>query len=363
MRPRERWLAAVKLLPVDRLPFWPKLDAAYPPAQQPPFNGMSLAEIHAFIGSDQHVWLPACIRTVRSRTSVETITRGGERVTLYKVSGGKLERRDHWDAPSQSWHPVQFPVRTVEDVKILAEIFADAAVEPNSDALAKTQGAVKSLGDNTVIAASIGTSPLMEWVEWLAGIENAHYMLADAAEEVEGLFAVMQKRLVRTAEVAASSCPADLLYLVENTSTTLISPLQYERYCFPHVSECGRIIRSAGRLFVLHMCGRLKALLPLLAEIPADAFEAFTSPTLGDTTLLDGRAACPDKCLIGGTNAVLWTKPAETIIAQVEKDLDALPHHRGIVVTSAGVMPPLCTPQTIKTVCGWLKNRPSCFGG
>jgi hypothetical protein len=42
---------------------------------------------------------------------------------------------------------------------------------------------------------------------------------------------------------------------------------------------------------------------------------------------------------------------SEAIAAQVRRDLDALPHHRGIVVTSAGVMPPLCRPETIRDVC------------
>jgi len=107
------------------------------------------------------------------------------------------------------------------------------------------------------------------------------------------------------------------------------------------------------------MCGHLKAILPDLAHIPAQAFEAFTSPTIGDTTLLDGRNACPDTCLIGGTNAMLWTRTADEIIAEIEKDLDELPHHRGIVVTSAGVMPPVCTPQTIKQVCEWVKKYPA----
>ena len=36
---------------------------------------------------------------------------------------------------------------------------------------------------------------------------------------------------------------------------------------------------------------------------------------------------------------MLWLKPANEIIAKIEQDLDELPHHRGIVVTSAGVMP------------------------
>ena len=142
----------------------------------------------------------------------------------------------------------------------------------------------------------------------------------------------------------------------DNTSTTLISPEQYRTYCYNHITEYGTIAKSAGRAMVLHMCGHLKKILPDLAKLPVAAFEAYTSPTLGDTTLLDGRIACPDKCLIGGTNAMLWTRPAGEIIQKIEADLDALPHHRGIVVTSAGVMPPSCKPETIKAVCDWLKQ-------
>ena len=110
---------------------------------------------------------------------------------------------------------------------------------------------------------------------------------------------------------------------------------------------------------ILHMCGHLKGLLPDLAQMPVEAFEAFTSPTLGNTTLAEGRRACPGVCLVGGTNAVLWTKPAAAIIEQLEIDLDALPHHRGIVVTSAGVMPPLCAPETIREVGAWVRGYPA----
>ena len=92
---------------------------------------------------------------------------------------------------------------------------------------------------------------------------------------------------------------------------------------------------------------------------PADRFRpAGSAPTLGDTTLLDGRTHCPDVCLIGGTNAMLWTRPAREICAGIEASLDELPHHRGIVVTSAGVMPPRCRPETIRDVCARVKRYP-----
>jgi uroporphyrinogen-III decarboxylase len=127
----------------------------------------------------------------------------------------------------------------------------------------------------------------------------------------------------------------------------------------PTITAYGEMTRRYGRVLFLHMCGKLKMLLPDLATLPAEAFEAFTAPPLGSTTLLDGRSACPDTCLVGGTHAMLWTRPAEEIIAQLEQDLDALPHHRGLVVTSAGVMPPLCPPETIKAVAEWVQAYPA----
>ena len=35
------------------------------------------------------------------------------------------------------------------------------------------------------------------------------------------------------------------------------------------------------------------------------------------------------------------------------------PYHWGIAVTSAGVMPPLCPPETIREVCRWVVHYPA----
>jgi len=145
---------------------------------------------------------------------------------------------------------------------------------------------------------------------------------------------------------------------VENTSSTLIAPSQYEQYCIPQVGTYAGMVRDAGRRLILHMCGHLKDMLPHLSTIPATAFEAYTMPPVGDATLFDARSLCPDVCLIGGTSAVSWLKPAEAIIAEIQDRLDELPHHRGIVITSAGVMPPACSPETIKTVRDWVAAYP-----
>jgi uroporphyrinogen-III decarboxylase len=358
MTPRERWLAAIRMQPVDRLPFWPKLDGAYPRAQAAPFRDMNPEAIHDWIGSDKHIGIAGVVKEMRQASTVETSQRNGSMRTVYRTPHGTMEGVQQFDEASQAWHPTEFPVKTVDDVRLMAEVYDDVTVELDPEGLEAAQKEQKRIGQDAVTASGIGKSPLMLCVEWLAGVEMAHYLLLEHQDDVEALFAAMHRVLLRVAEIAVEHSPADLLYMVENTSTTLISPAQFKQYCFEHISAYGSIARQAKRNLVLHMCGHLKALLPDLAKVPARAFEAFTSPTLGNTTLLDGRAQCPNTCLIGGTNAMLWTKPANDIIGRIESDLDALPHHQGIVVTSAGVMPPMCKPETIKAVCDWVKLYP-----
>ena len=66
------------------------------------------------------------------------------------------------------------------------------------------------------------------------------------------------------------------------TSTSLISPNQYRTYCKPHLAAYLKILRDAGRLSVLHMCGLLRNLLPLLARTGMDGINALTPPPFGD---------------------------------------------------------------------------------
>ena len=358
MTPRERWLAALHLDPVDRLPFWPKLNASYPRAQADPFRDLSVSAIHDWIGSDQHVGVPACWKERRSRTSVEATRDHNVLTTTYRAPGGQTRLVQLWDEDSQSWHPVRFPIETRSDIALMTLVFDDIEVELDPESLTRARNQCRDIDGRALTTSGIGESPLMHWVEWLAGVEQAHFLLADWRAEVEGLFAAVHSQLLKKAAILAEYSPADLFYMVENTSTTLISPNQYRTYCLRHIREYSAITRAAGRDLALHMCGHLKALLPDLATLPVQAFEAFTSPTLGDTTLLDGRTHCADTCLVGGTNAMLWTQSPDRIIAQIQKDLDLLPHHRGIVITSAGVMPPISPPETIKAVCEWLLTYP-----
>lgn len=356
---RERWLAALRMKPVDRLPFWPKIDGAYMSAHKTQFEGKSILEVHKWFDSDPHMGVATPFKEKLSTTCM--IRKVTEKYTdiQYDTPYGNMTAQNIFDPMSCSWHPVEFPIKTREDILRMTKYYDDLTIEIDSNGIENARTQCLQYGEQACTMQGIGESPLMEFVEWLAGVDNAHLMLMDYMDEVEALFAAMHRVLFDKTKVSVSHSPADTLYFIENTSTTLISPSQYHKYCLPVLKEYQNLCSNADRMMVLHMCGHLKALLPDLNTLHVAGFEAFTSPTLGNTTLLDGRTACQNVCLIGGTNAMMWAyHSASEIIEQIKHDLDILPHHRGIVITSAGVMPPLCPPETIREVCEWVHNYP-----
>jgi hypothetical protein len=356
MTSRARWRAALRHQPVDRLPFWPKITSAYLDLQPAPYSGWCLNRAHEFIGSDHHVRLGNCVRDVRSATSCQVVKSDGRIHTTWHTPLGQMTSVTSWDEGSRSWHPTEFPVKTVDDIRRMALWYQDARPEIDRTALVAVQESVQAVGENGFCTTNIGQSPLMHWVEWLAGIENSHLLLADHPREAETLFEAMHQYNLRKTDLVVESTPCEGVFFIENTSTTLISPQQYRRHCRSHIVEYGERVRAGAKFFILHMCGHLRHLLADLVELPADGFEAFTTPPLGNTTLAQGRASCPDKCLIGGSNALTWIQPVKEIAGELERGLDELPHHRGLVVTSGGVMPPGCSVDTIRQVAKFLRQ-------
>jgi hypothetical protein len=104
------------------------------------------------------------------------------------------------------------------------------------------------------------------------------------------------------------------------------------------------------------MCGHLKALLPRINELPSEAIEAYTTPPVGNATIADRSRWCPTKAIIGGTDATLWLQPVEEIGATIERSIAEAGSLQGLVLTSAGVMPPLASIKKIRQVREFAKG-------
>jgi len=353
---KERWQAVLRGEQTDHLPFWSKIDPPYIDSQSEAFRNMSFMEMHQYFQDDPMIYLPGYIYNAKSRMEVRVNPEKTVKTAVFFTDYGNLTMELHYDAPSQSWYPIKHPVTTVEEIKLMTEWYSHSEWKLAKDRYEQVKQMHDSWGQNAITAIGVGASELMHWVQWLCSVEDAHYLLADYPDEVEELFAVAHRRMTRALELYLEYKVGDIYLFSENTSTTLISPTQYRNYCLPVLNDYADIVNASGNTMMVHMCGLLHNLLEDLKELRCSAFEAFTSPPVGDTRLADGKKICPGKALIGGTNAALWTKSAKEIIAEIERDLAALADCRGIVISPAGLMTPLCKPETVKEVCEFVKG-------
>ena len=167
--------------PLERIPFWPKLWVEYPGAQEAPFCDMDLKSLHEWIGSDylQMPDVPGCIKVVRSTTSTEHIQEGNDNITVFHTPHGQMRSVWRYDEEVRYKHPVEYPVKGPDDIKLMIEFCRDAVIELDEEGLAAAKKQASELGEEAFIAACCGTSPLMQWVEHTAGVENSHFLLAD----------------------------------------------------------------------------------------------------------------------------------------------------------------------------------------
>jgi len=365
LTPKERFERALRCEEVDRLPFWMKIfGASYRDFQEQKYRDMSEFEMVEFLDLDHYAGAPAPVRSHNDKVTVKSERNNGRQTIVTETPDGALRAVNGWEPSSHSWHPVEFPIKSVDDLRAARHCFAHASHTVNPETLEKGRQRLKQVGDRGITISGLGISPLMEIIQHLVGPENTYYMMADHPDEMDELIEDMHQERLRYVRVAAEHAPVDYLVSVENTSTTLLSPSIFEKYCWRHLTEYGRIVNDHGKQHMLHQCGKLKALLPKIEELPATSIEAFTSPPVGDTTLADRAALCPGTAVIGGTNATLWLEPARNICESIERSLEEAGGMRGVVLTCAGVMPPAAALPKIAEVREFAKGlRWERFGG
>lgn len=359
INPKERWLMTIRGEETDRLIFWPKIfNSSYMKNQCTRFQNMTIRQIHDYVGSDIQLYLPDYITFLRTGCTFEEQIRDGMYIKRYGTPHGRLEEIQKYDETTQSYHPIKTAVHTREDILLLTEYISSLSPEIDFDRLDEAKIIYKEFGDRGLVADNIGESPFMDFVEWYAGIENAQYLVMDYPDEVEELLREMQRVNLRLTELKTEYSPADVLYFTENTSTTIISPTQFSEYCKPFLTDYANLCRQGERTLFYHMCGHLKFILDEIDEIPFDGIEAVTSPPVGNTTFADVRKIIKNKCLIGGTNCVTWVHTPEQIISEINDSLNQLEHYRGIVLGTGGIIPPSCSPDTLRQVMEYIKRVP-----
>jgi len=342
MTNRERIFAALRGEETDRLPVWLKMaNSTWQAGQPEPWRSMKTGALLRAAGCD--LMVPLVVRPIPETPHVtrRVEEENGTRQTIFETPDGTLTSEERFDPSTKSVHPTKYPAETPEDLGKLRWLYTDTTYRMDAAALAEAARIQEACeAEDAVTISGAPPSPLMDLVEHMCGPVATVYLMTDVPELFCEIVSLMHADRMRHLAARLAAEPADMFWLTENTSTTLISPAMFEEFCAPHLKAYGELILEHDMIPVHHMCGSLNALLEMIDVLPAMANEAYTTRPLGDVSLAEGRRRMPSKTLIGGTNATLWLEPVEGIVEAVAADLAACPDRRKIFLTSAGVLPP-----------------------
>ncbi len=302
MTSRERLLSAFLGELPDRLPWAPEFNTV--------FCDRILREIPGDPYTEQTKYIEACRRmradcflrvdaVEMEHPNVEVShSREGDLIThAHATPHGTLTSRARMIDEIGTEMEFDHMVRTTDDVRAYRFIYEDAAYRPRYEFVRQR---IAHMGDSGLISIFGPPTPLLDLIMFQIRLPNIYFLMQDHTAEMTALLDAMHRRNCEYYEIAAEA-PGEVVRSFEDTSTTLISPALYREWCLQQLSDYRDICHARGKLFVPHMCGLLKGVLPDLRDTGLDGIEAVTPPPLGDTPIgLARQALGPDVTLIGG---------------------------------------------------------------
>jgi hypothetical protein len=199
------------------------------------------------------------------------------------------------------------------------------------------------IGEEGLPLVAAGENPFYEFLEVLAGYENAFYQLADHRTEVEHLLDVMAAvQRERLWPIVADS-PARLLLHGAHLSSQFTPPAYFEAYILPYYQAFIPLMHGHGKRVAMHADADTSRILDLIERAGWDMVECFVTAPMVPQTLAGARAAWGDRVIIwGGLPSTLLSPsvPEEALRAYVSELFDVIaPGDAFILGVADNVMP------------------------
>jgi len=265
MRPKDRFLAALKRQPVDRVPLFDFL------FQRPLFreligrtpdsyNARDAMDLTVALGLDG-VWIPyGCF----SGWTPEKLT---DRV--YKDEWGTTFQQDDAAWPIDA--PVGFPLKRREDLRTYVP--PDPTAEGRLDEINTAVAMNRDLGEKAVAVLGGVTGPLT--VTWfLMGYENLCMKLYDDPEFLEELVEITVDFAVKAINRMAKA-GVDAMIVSDDYGASaqgLLRPAQFKAIYKPGLKKIVDSIKANNLPVFLHCCGRVYDYLDDLVEVGFEAY-------------------------------------------------------------------------------------------
>lgn len=276
------------------------------------------------------------------KCSVETIIEDDVKYMNIKTPVGDLQAKYIHTPNGDTWFLQEHPVKSIDDYKIVDCLFENITLTPN---YTRYEELTKQYGDDVLFFVMLAPaltlkSAYQSMLEFWVGMENLIFDVFDYPEVVENTMKKIQQVNLRAAEISAES-PAEYFSTWEDSSTTTLSPAQYEEYIMPEIATWCEILHKHGKKYIQHACGLIKNLLPLMAKSGVDGIESITQKPMGDLTMKEAVEILPEHvALIGGIDASIMEQTTCQELCEYAKNLlEEMRGHRFILANSDSCPP------------------------
>ncbi|HUU68807.1 MAG TPA: uroporphyrinogen decarboxylase family protein, partial [Planctomycetota bacterium] len=255
--------------------------------------------------------------------SVKITNRTDGPLTTWKAltPGGMLTWRHRKpDDPLQSAFPVEYPVKSPDDLPAYLCMIQNERFEPD---YAEVRAVIDAVGGDGVAIDRIRRAPIQHFMIEAAGWETGLLMLADAPAKVQAVLEAMEEHWLQMLKVSAGS-PAKIIWAGDNMDS-IIGPHLFRRWIVPWYARARKKLQS-DQILSSHFDGRLRSIMHEIAATRLDAIEAVTPLPMGDVSFGELRDALgpgvavqggiPSCLLCGGSTRETLARHIRTLIRE-----------------------------------------------
>jgi hypothetical protein len=314
MTHRERFYAALRGQPTDRIPFIARIELWFNTAKArnllpQPYSQMSMWEFGRAMGFGLY-GREACIFSREFRGVDILQKRDGDLLrTEYHTPKGilwKTQRmtQDTQDAGAQ-YHILDHPFKTDADFEPLEFIFENLVFHRVDREWEKQEEEIGEDGISRANACPCPTHDIM--TNWM-GDERAIYEFYDHPEQMERLIEILRGSYRQMQEIVLDS-EADIVLTGANFTTMITSPPLFRKYFLPYYKDFNSRLIVRGKIPMAHTDGELGGgLMPLIPESLFKIADAFPPPPATSVTVREALDTWDGQVLVfGGIPSMMFS--------------------------------------------------------
>ena len=347
MTNRERILAALRGEETDRISFAPLADNYFTASLPAQGHAPEFLPAMRYIGCDiieRHTPCFDCsyeggvemkkIDFPDGKQEVHFLTKYGEIFQRYYYKNGTVYTEKHY-------------IENAQDAKIYAYIARNTQYFPQFELFERRKA---EIGDDGIPTPSAPCSPIMETLQVLCGLENTTYLLLDEEDVMLDLFEALHERNKRCYTMLRE-IGSPVVFTYEDTSTTIMSRDWFRDYAAPCLNDYGDILHGAGKIYITHMCGKLKGFKEEIAAIRSDGIDSVCPPTTGDTECWNAKEWFKSKVIIGGIEpSALVLQPEKDVLAYAREICERMRGVAGFIFSTGDAVPHGTSIELLKKI-------------